>query len=118
VTLARHVVGIDDNKLSPDAESSAPHPRVSMSTHPEGKSCPDLSRVLVLKLSVVQTSPDYLLEIGGLFTQGSRPGRTFGEAVGGILVMDSSDWSNGIRHHIFDTRPDTEFNDPPARPAR
>jgi len=24
--------------------------------------------------------------------------------------MDSSDWSNGIRHHIFDTRPDTEFN--------
>jgi hypothetical protein len=24
--------------------------------------------------------------------------------------MDSSDWSNGIRQHIFDTRPDTEFN--------
>jgi len=24
--------------------------------------------------------------------------------------MDSSDWSNGIRCHIFDTRPDTEFN--------
>ena len=24
--------------------------------------------------------------------------------------MDSSDWSNGIRYHIFDTRPDTEFN--------
>jgi hypothetical protein len=23
--------------------------------------------------------------------------------------MDSSDWSNGIRCHIFDTRPDTEF---------
>ena len=23
--------------------------------------------------------------------------------------MDSSDWSNGIRYHIFDTRPDTEF---------
>jgi len=23
--------------------------------------------------------------------------------------MDSSDWSNGIRYHITDTRPDTEF---------
>jgi len=23
--------------------------------------------------------------------------------------MDKSDWSNGIRYHIFDTRPDTEF---------
>jgi hypothetical protein len=30
----------------------------------------------------------------------------------GILEMDSSDGSNGIRirHHVFDTRPDTEFN--------
>ena len=41
----------------------------------------------------------YLLEIEGLLTQGSRPGRTFGESVGGILEMDSSDWSSGIRHH-------------------
>jgi len=24
--------------------------------------------------------------------------------------MDSSDWSNGIRHHTFDTRPDTKFH--------
>jgi hypothetical protein len=32
-----------------------------------------------------------------------------GQSVGGIFEMDSSDWSNGIRHHIFDTRPDTEF---------
>ena len=23
--------------------------------------------------------------------------------------MDSSDWSNGIRYHMLDTRPDTEF---------
>ena len=23
--------------------------------------------------------------------------------------MDSSDWSNEIRYHIFDTKPDTEF---------
>ena len=63
----------------------------------------------VVKLSVVRTSADYLLEFGGLFTQGSRPGRTVGESVGGILEMDSSDWSNGIRHHVFDTRSDTEF---------
>ena len=51
----------------------------------------------------------YLLEIEGLFTQGWRPGRTVGESVGGILEMDSSDGLNGIRYHIFDTRPDTEF---------
>jgi hypothetical protein len=25
--------------------------------------------------------------------------------------MDSCDWSNGIRYHIFVTRPDTEFKD-------
>jgi hypothetical protein len=49
------------------------------------------------------------LEIEGLFTQGSQPGRTIGESVGVILEMDSSDWSNGIRYHIIDTRPDTEF---------
>ena len=55
------------------------------------------------------TCPFYLLEIEGLFTQGSRPGRTFGESVGGILEMDSSDWSSGIRHHVFVTRSDTEF---------
>ena len=42
-------------------------------------------------------------------TQGSRPGRTFGESIGGILEMDSSDWSSGIRHHVFVTRSDTEF---------
>ena len=61
------------------------------------------------KLSVGRTCPVYLLEIEGLLTQGSRPGRTFGESVGGILGMDSSDWSNGIRHHVFDIRPDNEF---------
>ena len=27
--------------------------------------------------------------------------------------MDSSDWSNGIQYHIFDTRPDTEFKSHP-----
>ena len=50
-----------------------------------------------------------LLEIEGLFAQGSQPGRTVGESVGGILEMASPDWSNGIRYHITDTRPDTEF---------
>ena len=50
-----------------------------------------------------------ILEIKGLFTQGSRPGRTVGQSIGGILEMDSSDWSNGIRYHIFKTTPDTEF---------
>ena len=54
-------------------------------------------------------SDAYLLEIEGLFTQGWRPGRTVGESVGGIFEMDGSDWSNGIRYHTFDTRPDTEF---------
>jgi len=61
------------------------------------------------KLSVGETNPSYLLEIEGLFTRGSRPGRTVGESVGGILEMDSSDWSNGIRYHTFGTRPDTGF---------
>jgi hypothetical protein len=64
-----------------------------------------------VNLSVGRTCPFYLLEIEGLLTPGSRPGRTFGESVGGILEMDSSDWSSGIRHHTFDTRPDTEFNE-------
>jgi hypothetical protein len=49
------------------------------------------------------------LRIEGLFTQGWRPGRTFGEAVGEILETDSSDGSNVIRHHTLDTRSHTEF---------
>ena len=55
------------------------------------------------------TGHAYLLEIEGLFTQGSRPGRTVGEWVGGMFAMVSSNWSNGIRYHTFDTRSDTEF---------
>ena len=54
------------------------------------------------------TSHPYLLDIEGLFTQGWRPGRIVGKTVGGILKMDSSDWSNGIRYRIVFTRPDTE----------
>jgi hypothetical protein len=61
----------------------------------------------------------YLLE--GLFTQGSRPGRTVGDLFGGILEIDSPDWSNGIRYHVFDARPDarpdTEFERTGIRPT-
>jgi hypothetical protein len=64
------------------------------------------------KLSVGVPWNAYLLETESLFTPGSRPGRTVGEPVGGIFYMDCSDWSSGIRYHIFDTRPDTEFNRP------
>jgi len=49
------------------------------------------------------TSHAYLLEIEGLITRGSRPGRASGESVGGIFEMDSSDWTNGLRYHTFDT---------------
>jgi len=63
-----------------------------------------------LKLSVGDTIVPDPLETEGLLTQGLRGGRTVGEPVGGILELDSSDWSNGIRYHIFDTRPDSGFN--------
>ena len=59
----------------------------------------------------------YLLEIEFiecLFTEGWRPGRTVGESVGGILEMDSSDGSNGIRCHIIEPDPTLSLN-PKAR---
>ena len=56
-----------------------------------------------------ETSQVYFLDTEGLFTQGLQPGWTVGGSVGGILEMDCSDWSNGIQYQIFDTRPDTEF---------
>jgi hypothetical protein len=49
-------------------------------------------RDLQIKLSVGVTGHSYLLEIDGLFPQRWRSGRTFGDTVGGFLVMDSSDW--------------------------
>jgi hypothetical protein len=61
-------------------------------------------------LSVGVRGNAYLLEIEGLFTRRSRPGRTVGKPVGGIFQMESCEWSSGIRLHNFDTRPDTEFN--------
>jgi len=61
------------------------------------------------QLSVGVTSRPYHFEIEGLFTQGSRPSLAVGESVGGILKMDNSDWLNGTRYHVFDTRPNTEF---------
>jgi hypothetical protein len=67
-----------------------------------------------LKLSVGISRNAYLSEIDGLFTQGSRPGRTSIRPVGGIFKMDSSDWSNGIQYHIFDTKLDTEFTPLPS----
>ena len=55
--------------------------------------------------------PHYLQEIEGLpvFTQESPPSRNFGELVCGIFALDGHDWSNGLRYHNFDTKPDTEF---------
>jgi len=67
------------------------------------------TRSALFKLSVGLTSQVYLLEIEGLFTQGSHSGRTVAGSVAGMLGMDCSDWLNGIRYHTFDTRPDTEF---------
>jgi len=67
------------------------------------------SKFVPLKLSVGVTSHADLLGIEGLFTPGSRTGRTVVESVVAILEMASSDWSNGIRYHVFDNRPDTEF---------
>jgi len=64
---------------------------------------------VLLKLSVGVTRYADLLGIEGLLTQGSRPGRALGESVCGSFEMDSSDWSNGIRYHVFATRSDTEF---------
>jgi hypothetical protein len=52
----------------------------------------------LIKLSVGVACHAYLLEIEGLFTRGSQPGRTVGELVGGILAMGRSDWSSVIRH--------------------
>jgi hypothetical protein len=67
-----------------------------------------LRRVVThVKPRVGVTSHAETLEIEGLFAQGSRPGRTLGESVGGILEMDNSDWSNRIQYRILDIRPDT-----------
>jgi len=48
-------------------------------------------------------------KIEGLSTQESRPGRISAGRRGRIFDLDCSDWSNGLRYHSFDTRPDTEF---------
>jgi hypothetical protein len=64
---------------------------------------------LHFELSVEVTCHPYPFGIEGLFTQGWRPGRSFGESVSGIFEMDSSDYSNGTRYHTFDIRSDTDF---------
>jgi hypothetical protein len=48
-------------------------------------------------------------KLEGLLTQESRPGRISAGRRGRIFDLDCSDWSNGLRHHNFDTRSDTEF---------
>jgi hypothetical protein len=63
-----------------------------------------------IKFSVGVTLHHDLLEIEISFTQRWRPGRSFGESVGGVFEMDSSDWSNGIRYRTFDSRFDIEIN--------
>jgi len=90
--------------------------RLNLSRFGHTSTCPrliDLRKMMHptyahVKLSVGVTCHPYLLEIEGLCTRGWRPGRWDG----GILEMDSSDWhwSNRIRYHTIDTRPDTEFN--------
>jgi len=45
-----------------------------------------------VELSVRVTCHPCLLEIDGLFAQGSRRGQPVGEPVGVIFEMDSSDW--------------------------
>ena len=47
-------------------------------------------RLTRFNLSVGVTCHPQLLEIEGLFTQGWRPGRTFGESVGGMLEIQNT----------------------------
>jgi len=62
----------------------------------------------LVKVSVGVTRDAYLLQLEGLFPQGSRPGRTFGKSVGGMFEMYNSDWSNGIRYQNCDTTSEIE----------
>ena len=50
-------------------------------------------------------------KIDGLLSHESRPCRISAGRRGRIFALDSSDWSNGLRYHNFDTRPDTELFD-------
>ena len=50
------------------------------------------------------------LKMQDLLTQESRPGQISAGRRGRISDLDSSDWSNGLRYHNFNTSPDTEFN--------
>jgi hypothetical protein len=70
----------------------------------------EIARRFSFKLSVGVTCDAHLLEIEGVLTQGSRPGRTSGGLVDEVSEMDRSDWSCGIRHQQnLDTRSDTDF---------
>jgi hypothetical protein len=67
-----------------------------------------VSKRIFIRRFQIQTQCRFL-EIEDLLTQESQTGRTFGDSVGGTIGMYSSSWSNAFRYHIFDTRPDTEF---------
>jgi len=62
-----------------------------------------------LKSSVGGISASDPLDTEGLVTGVSRPGRSAGYFVGGIIALDGFDWSNGLRYHNLDTKPDTAF---------
>jgi hypothetical protein len=57
-----------------------------------------------LKLSVGLTGQVYLLDIEGLYTQGSRPARTVGGSVGEIL-----EWTVLIGRTGFNTRASIQY---------
>jgi hypothetical protein len=54
--------------------------------------------------------PFISLKFDGLLTRESRPCRISAGRRGRIFALDSTDWSNGLRYHNFDTRTYSEFN--------
>jgi len=57
----------------------------NLSANPEAFLPVKRTKIAHIKLSVGVAGNAYLLEIDGLFTHGSRPGRTVGDSVGGIF---------------------------------
>ena len=72
----------------PSLFRSAARDQISQSKCPYAKTISKIGEdfeIALIKLSVGLTCQAYLLEIDGLLTQGSRPGRTVGESVSGIF---------------------------------
>jgi len=106
------LIGSTCTALPGQAARSGRRPRApGRRSHPAGPLAysfvSSTQRLRSLTLSVTLTIQGHFLEVEGLLTQGSRPGRTVGGSVGEIFEMDCSDWSNGIQYQIFDTGPDT-----------